>query len=123
VVAIIGLAHSRIQRRRRSPAQPTPDRTDRVSRLRRLGASANDIVLPFYVLHETVIVVVAYFVLAWPIPGAAQYCVIAIAALAVTLLLCDLGIRRSPVTRFLFGLKPIGRPVPRTKADEGPPPP
>jgi hypothetical protein len=28
---------------------------------RRLGAYANQAVLPFYVLHETVIVVIAYF--------------------------------------------------------------
>jgi surface polysaccharide O-acyltransferase-like enzyme len=73
---------------------------------RRLGAYANDAVLPFYVLHETVIVVVAYAVLSWPIGGGLQYCLIAVASLAATLLLYDLGVRRHPVTRFLFGLKP-----------------
>jgi glucans biosynthesis protein C len=57
------------------------------------------------VLHETVIVVVAYFVLAWPVGGGAQYCLIALVSLAATLLLYDLGVRRSPLTRFLFGLK------------------
>jgi hypothetical protein len=32
--------------------------------------------------------------------------VIALASLAATLVLYDLGVRRHPVTRFLFGLKP-----------------
>jgi hypothetical protein len=102
VVAIVGLAGSDIRRRRRSATRPA---RDRASRLRRLGAYANDAVLAVYVLHETVIVVVAYFVLTWPIGGAAQYCLIALVSLAATLLLYDLGIRRSPVTRLLFGLK------------------
>jgi glucan biosynthesis protein C len=114
VVAIVGLARARIGRRRSAPAQPPPHRAGRASRLRRLGAYANDAVLPFYVLHETVIVAVAYLVLAWPIGGAAQYCLIALASLAATLLLYDLGVRRSPLTRFLFGLKQPGGPAART---------
>jgi surface polysaccharide O-acyltransferase-like enzyme len=68
-------------------------------------------VLPFYVLHETVIVAVAYVVLAWPISGGTQYLLIALLSLAATLLLYDLGVRRNPVTRFLFGLKPIADPA------------
>jgi hypothetical protein len=112
VVVIMGLARARIGRRRSSPAQPPPHRADRASRLRRLGAYANDAVLPFYVLHETVIVAVAYLVLAWPIGGGAQYGVIALVSLAATLLLYDLGVRRSPLTRFLFGLKQRSRPAP-----------
>jgi glucan biosynthesis protein C len=114
VVAVVGLARSRIQRPRSSPARPRPDRPDRAGLLRRLGTYANDAVLPFYMLHETVIVVVAYFVLAWPIGGGAQYGVIALVSLAATLLLYDLGIRRSPLTRFLFGLKQTHGPPPMT---------
>ena len=116
VVAIVGLARSQLQRRRSSPGQPASQRAARPGRLRRLGAYANEAVLPFYVLHETVIVVVAYFVLAWPIRAGAQYGVIAMASLAATLLLYDLGVRRSPLTRFLFGLKPLGGPAPGTAA-------
>jgi glucans biosynthesis protein C len=104
VVAVVGLARC-WSHRQRSAAQAAPDRPDRERLLRRLGTYANDAVLPFYVLHETVIVVVAYFVLAWPVGGGAQYCLIALVSLAATLLLYDLGVRRSPLTRFLFGLK------------------
>jgi surface polysaccharide O-acyltransferase-like enzyme len=116
VVAIVGLARSQLQRRRSAPAQPAPRRAARPGRLRRLGAYANEAVLPFYVLHETVIVGVAYFVLSWPIGAGAQYGLIALMSLAATLLIYDLGVRRSPLTRFLFGLKqPVG-PAPRTAA-------
>jgi hypothetical protein len=52
---------------------------------------------------------VAYAVLSWPIGGGLQFCLIAVASLAATLLLYDLGVRRHPVTRLLFGLKPQPR--------------
>jgi len=116
VIAILGLARSQLQRRRSSPAQPPAHRAGQVGRLRRLGAYANEAVLPFYVLHETVIVVVAYFVLSWPVAAGVQYGVIALISLAATLLLYDLGVRRSPLTRFLFGLKQFSGPAPRTAA-------
>jgi glucan biosynthesis protein C len=116
VVAIVGLAGSRTQRRRRSPAQPASQRAARPGLLHHLGAYANEAVLPFYVLHETVIVVVAYLVLSWPVAAGVQYGVIALISLAATLLAYDLGVRRSPLTRFLFGLKPLGGPAPRTAA-------
>jgi glucan biosynthesis protein C len=99
VVAVLGLAHDRLARPKRSPG---PAR----ARSARLGAYLNDAVLPFYVLHETVVVVVAYFVLAWRLAPGVQYLLIGVASLLVTLLLYELGVRRSPVTRRLFGLKP-----------------
>jgi surface polysaccharide O-acyltransferase-like enzyme len=121
VVAILGLARSRITRRRRSPARTAAgDQPERASAMRRVGAYANDAVLPFYVLHETVIVVVAYYVLAWRIGAGAQYLLISLTSLAATLLLYDLGVRRNPVTRFLFGLKPDRRAFPPQQSAESP---
>jgi hypothetical protein len=102
VVAIVGFARDRAGRRR----SPVPAAPGRAGPARRLAGYANDAVLPFYVLHETVIVVVAYAVLGWPIAGGLQFCLIALVSLAATLLLYDLGVRRSPATRFLFGLRP-----------------
>jgi len=115
VVAIMGAARARLHRRQRVNAATAFDQSDRARMLRRLGAYANDAVLPFYILHETVIVAVAYVVLAWPISGGSQFCLIALLSLAATLLLYDLGVRRHPVTRFLFGLKPIGGSNTRTQ--------
>jgi len=115
VVAIMGAARASLHRRQRVTATTALDRAGRATMLRRLGAYANDAVLPFYILHETVIVAVAYLVLAWPIGGRMQYLLIALLSLAATLVLYDLGVRRNPVTRFLFGLKPIGGPTTRTR--------
>lgn len=96
VAAILGLAGSR-----RPPKDP-----GRAASGRRLGAYLNEAVLPFYVLHETVVVAVAYAVLSWPVAPGVQYLVISLAALAGTLATYELGVRRTPVTRVLFGLKP-----------------
>jgi hypothetical protein len=104
VMAIIGAARARFAHRG-SPA-PAPAPPGRPALLARLGPYANEAVLPFYVLHETVIVVVAYVVLGWPVGGAAQYGLIAVTSLAMTLLLYDLAVRRTRCTRFLFGLRP-----------------
>jgi surface polysaccharide O-acyltransferase-like enzyme len=112
VVAVLGLARSPIAHRRKAARRPSADRTDRASRMRRLGAYANDAVLPFYVLHETVIVVIASFVLTWKIGTGAQYVLISLTSLVVTLLLYDIGVRRNRITRFLFGLTPNRRPLP-----------
>jgi glucan biosynthesis protein C len=107
VVAILGFARSRMTRHPKQAARrPSADRTATAGVVGRLGAYANDAVLPFYVLHETVIVVIASYVLGWKIGAGAQFLLISLTSLAATLLLYDLGVRRSPVTRFLFGLKP-----------------
>jgi glucan biosynthesis protein C len=103
VIAILGLASSRIARSGTSPAP------GRMHAVRRLGAYLNDAVLPFYVLHETVVVTIAYFILAWELAPGVQFLLISTASLVVTLLLYDLGVRRSPVTRLLLGLKPVRR--------------
>ena len=47
--------------------------------------------------------------LAFLAAGAVQYCLIALGSLAATLLLYDLAVRRTRVTRFLFGFRP-GQP-------------
>ncbi len=65
---------------------------------------AGEIGMPFYIWHQTVIVVIAFAVVQWPVGAPAKYLVIAVASLAVTVLLCELT-RRNAVTRFLFGMK------------------
>jgi glucan biosynthesis protein C len=98
VVAILGLAGHRDAR----PGTPHPS-----APVRRLGVSVNDAVPAFYVLHEPVVVAVAGVVLGWRVAPGVQYLVISGVSLAATGLLCELGVRRHPVARYLFGLKPI----------------
>jgi glucans biosynthesis protein C len=98
VVAILGLAGSRGARPGTPPASAP---------VRRLGVSVNDALLAFYVLHEPVVVVVACVVLGWPVAPGVQYLLISGVSLAATGLLCEFGVRRHPVARYLFGLKPV----------------
>ncbi|HEX8134199.1 MAG TPA: acyltransferase, partial [Actinomycetes bacterium] len=113
VIAILGAARSGLARGSKAAAtRASAGGFARRSVLGRVGRYANQAVLPFYVLHETVIVVVAYAVLAWRIGAGLQYCLIVLASLAATLLLYDLGVRRTRLTRFLFGLKPVGSSQP-----------
>jgi hypothetical protein len=61
--------------------------------------------LPLYVLHQPVVVAFAYGVVGWSAPIAPKYAAIVAASLAVTLLVYELLVRRTPVTRFLFGMR------------------
>ncbi len=59
----------------------------------------------FYILHQTVIVIIGYFVVQWSASIAVKYLVIASALLGGTILAYDLLVKRTNLTRFLFGMK------------------
>lgn len=67
----------------------------------------NQAAFPFYVLHQTVIVVIGWYVVRWSASVGVKYLVLTTAALSSTLLIYDLLVRRNNITRFLFGMKPI----------------
>lgn len=69
---------------------------------------------PFYIFHQTVIVVLAYFVLRKGLGTPAEYAIIAMLATTVSYGLARL-FDTNPVTRFLIGL-PAGLPARRTVA-------
>jgi glucan biosynthesis protein C len=73
-----------------------------------LLARATELVLPFYVLHQTVILTVGYPVVRWAMPDLAKWATIAVCSLVGTVGLCML-VRRSAVLRVLFGMKPVLR--------------
>lgn len=62
--------------------------------------------LPFYVLHQLPIVLIGFYVVQWQVPALPKYAVISLGSLAATLLLYEIGVRRTQLTRFLFGMKP-----------------
>jgi peptidoglycan/LPS O-acetylase OafA/YrhL len=72
---------------------------------------ARDASYPFYILHQTVIVVIGFFVVGWTAAVLPKYLVIAACSLVVCIALYDLVIRRTNVTRFLLGMKPMPRGV------------
>jgi len=73
---------------------------------------ANQAVLPFYILHQPVLLCVGFFVAKWQIPDLLKYPMIAISSLILTLGLYEFLVRRSNPLRFLFGMKVL-QPLPK----------
>lgn len=61
--------------------------------------------IAFYILHQTVIVVVAYFICQWTVPIFLKYLIQTLISFAIIMLTYELLIRRLKFIRLLFGLK------------------
>ncbi|MEI7770314.1 MAG: acyltransferase family protein [Chloroflexales bacterium] len=70
---------------------------------------ANEAVMPFYVLHQTVLLAVGYVVVGWPIPDLLKFLVIAVISFGLIMLAYEYLIRRVNLLRFLFGMRPLAR--------------
>jgi glucan biosynthesis protein C len=62
---------------------------------------------PYYMLHQTVIVIIGFFVVQWAAGVAVKYGLILVASVVVTAALYELLVKRFNVMRFLFGMKPL----------------
>ena len=78
--------------------------------------AANQAVLPFYLLHEPVIVAFAWVIVRWHAPIGVEYPVLVAASFIATLVIYELAVRRYRITRLLFGMKPPSAP----QADDHP---
>jgi glucans biosynthesis protein C len=67
----------------------------------------NQAAFPFYVLHQTAIVLIGWYVIRLNTNVAVKYLLITTLALFTTLVIYDSFVRRTNPTRFLFGMKPI----------------
>jgi len=104
VVAIMGFASGGgKQARAPTEAKRALSLVDRVS------AYTSEAVLPFYVLHQTVIVLLAFYVVQWPISATLKYLIICLISLVMILGIYDVAVRRTGPTRFLLGMKPPRR--------------
>jgi len=65
----------------------------------------SEAVLPFYVLHQTIILAVGYYVVQWNLNILLKYLIISTTSFAVIMTLYDLLIRRNIALRFLFGMR------------------
>jgi surface polysaccharide O-acyltransferase-like enzyme len=65
----------------------------------------NPAVLPFYILHQSVIVIVAFFLVGWAAPVPVKYIVLAASSFVVIMALYEGLVRRFGIFRFLFGMK------------------
>ena len=68
---------------------------------------ANEAAYPFYLLHQTVLVAIGFYVVRWNLPVITKFAIISTASLLTTIALYEGLIRRFNPARFLFGLKPI----------------
>ncbi|MBM2614501.1 acyltransferase [Actinoplanes sp. LDG1-06] len=66
-----------------------------------LGTAA----LPLYILHQPIVVAVAYFAVRWDAPMLVKYLVIVAVSFAVMFAVYDLLVRRTRPTRLLFGMR------------------
>jgi glucans biosynthesis protein C len=90
---------------------------DRGSRLLDYASEAS---YPFYILHQTVIVVLGYYLLRLGLGVYPTWLLLMAATMVVTVALYEVLVRRTGVTRFFFGMRPKRRsapePVPETRA-------
>jgi peptidoglycan/LPS O-acetylase OafA/YrhL len=68
---------------------------------------------PVYILHQTAIIAVAYVVVGWDFGVWPSFATVLVGSFGLTLALYEYTVRRTRVTRFLFGMKshPRQRPV------------
>jgi long-chain acyl-CoA synthetase len=65
---------------------------------------------PFYILHQTVLVAIGFYVVQWNAAGPIKYAAIAFLSFVLTTVLYELLVRRSNAARFLLGMKPKRQP-------------
>ena len=69
----------------------------------------NRAVLPFYVLHQTVIVLIGYLILDWNPSLGVKFLALLLSSFATIMVIYHIGIRPFRTTQFLFGMKPAQR--------------
>jgi peptidoglycan/LPS O-acetylase OafA/YrhL len=69
----------------------------------------NETIMPFYLLHQPVIILISYFVVQWEASILVKLLVILISSFLITLGLVELLIRPFKPMRMLFGMKPRRR--------------
>ena len=65
----------------------------------------NKVLYPFFILHQTVIIILGYYVFTWEQSLITQYCFIVVGTFVICGLLYELIIKRIKIMRLLFGLK------------------
>jgi surface polysaccharide O-acyltransferase-like enzyme len=66
---------------------------------------ASEAILPFYILHMTIVYLIGFFVIQWTVGMTIKYIIIALASFIITVLIYEFLVRRINVLRVLFGMK------------------
>ena len=78
---------------------------DRESADRKTYCVAGQASYPIYILHQTVIVIIGYYVVQWNTGILIKYVTILVGAIVVSTIVYELLVKRTNVTRFLFGMR------------------
>lgn len=78
----------------------------------------NQAVYPFYILHQTVIVILAFYVVRAPDGVGLKYLFTVVATFFISMSVFHLFIKPYPVMRFLFGMKPLPKKVTEKQVEE-----
>ncbi len=66
---------------------------------------ANEGVLPFFILHQTVLLGIGYFIMTWEIHEAFKWAIVMTSSFIVIITLYTIFVRKFELLRFLFGMK------------------
>jgi hypothetical protein len=66
---------------------------------------ANEGVLPFFILHQTVLLFVGYFVMTWEIHAVLKWAIVFTISFIIIMLLYTFLVKKFELFRFLFGMK------------------
>jgi len=72
---------------------------------------ASEAVMGFYILHQTVLLIVGYFVVQWVIPDFAKWTIIFVSSFIVIMAIYEYLVRRVNILRVLFGMKSVPKAV------------
>ena len=64
---------------------------------------------PVYILHQTIIIAIGYFVIQWQVGVLLKFVVIVAGSLLATFGIYEIFVKRTNITRFLFGMRPLKR--------------
>ena len=78
---------------------------------------ANEAVLPFYILHQTIIVTIGFYFIHWNTRVYFKYLVLCIASFISICLIYELLVRRINILRLLFGLERAKNPSVSHRSD------
>jgi glucan biosynthesis protein C len=76
-----------------------------LNRNNRFLSYANEAVLPFYILHQTIIISIGFYVVQWNTGVGLKYLTISATSFIAIMLIYELLVRRINVLRFLFGMR------------------
>ena len=72
-------------------------------------AYGNEAVLPFYLFHQTIILIVGFFVIRWNIGILPKFLIVAVISFPLILVLYELPVKPFNAVRFFFGMRPRKR--------------